>query len=84
MHNLPVRIRTDRIGIDPRVVAPRASEVVAFLEHNDVEALSAELSSDGEAGDAGADDGDSERVRHCDGEGCVMGGVIGALILHTL
>lgn len=72
MHHLPVRIRADRIGVDPLVVAPRASEVVAFLKHDDVEALAAELSSDGESGDASADDGDSDRVRHCDGERCVM------------
>lgn len=72
VHHLPVRIRADRIGVDPLVVAPRASEVVAFLKHDDVEALAAELSSDGESGDASADDGDSDRVRHCDGERCVM------------
>lgn len=64
MHHLPVRVRTDRVGVRPRVVAPRAAEVVAFLENHDVETLTAELSGDAEAGEAGADDGDSDRVGH--------------------
>lgn len=69
MHHFPVRVRAERIGVYPRVVAPGASEVVAFLEDDDVEALATELSGGGEAGDAGADDGDSERVGHCEREG---------------
>jgi len=46
-----------------------------------VETLAAELS--GKDRHARAVDGGSERVRHCDGEGCVLGDVIGKLIYSS-
>lgn len=69
VHHLPVRVQAHRVGVGSRIVAPCSSEVVAFLEYDDVEALAAEGARGGEASHASADDCDSERVGHWDGEG---------------
>lgn len=47
VNNLPVRVPTDKLGVRSRLVAPRAAQVIAFLENDDVQAFALELAGGG-------------------------------------